>query len=139
LPNLGVQLLQIHRGRRRRIGSEHAGRAVEQLVLPIHNLVGVHVVHLGQLGQRLVASNGVQGHLGLENRRVVAPRSLAHGHPAFSGITPVRLVQSFHLSRCSDLRRHLSGARDDAGLRRKRLAGALADAAIGFAPQSRCP
>ena len=33
---------------------------------------------------------------------------IADGHPAFSGLSPGLLSQSFHLSLCSDLRRHLS-------------------------------
>ena len=51
LADLGVQLLQVHRRWRCRFGAEHAGRALEQLVLPINNLVGMHIVQLGQLGQ----------------------------------------------------------------------------------------
>ena len=38
---------------------------------------------------------------------MVPARSLAHGLPAFSGLTPGLLSQSFHLSQCSVLRRHL--------------------------------
>ncbi len=53
-------------------------------------------------------SNGVQGHLGLEDRRVVAAGSLAHGPSAFPGIEPDGLSQSVHLSPCPDFRGHLS-------------------------------
>ncbi len=37
-----------------------------QLALPGRNLIGVHVVAFGQFGERLIAANGVQRHLGLE-------------------------------------------------------------------------
>ncbi len=53
-------------------------------------------------------SNGVQRHLGLEDRRVVPAGSLAHGPSAFSGLEPEVMSQSFHLSPCSDFRGHLS-------------------------------
>ena len=68
LAELGVQLLQVNRRRRSRLGTEHAGCAFEQLVLPVNDLIGVEVVQLGSLGQRLLASDGVNGHLGLEDR-----------------------------------------------------------------------
>src|SRR5688572_8442289 len=61
LADLGVQGLEVRPGflRARRLRAEHAGGALEQLLLPIRNLVGVHVVQLRQLGQRLLASHGV--------------------------------------------------------------------------------
>jgi len=68
LSDLGVQLLQIDRRRCRRIRAERAGRTLEQLVLPVVDLSGVHIVQLGQLGQRLLALDGVYRHLGLEHR-----------------------------------------------------------------------
>jgi hypothetical protein len=68
LADLGVQVPQVQRRRSGRFGPKHAGCAIEQLVLPVVDLVGMHVVHLGQFGQRLVASYRVHGHLGLEDR-----------------------------------------------------------------------
>jgi hypothetical protein len=64
-----VQLLQIHRRcTGRDISAENARRPGQQLVLPIHNLICVHIVQLSQLGQRLLALDGVDRHLGLEKR-----------------------------------------------------------------------
>jgi hypothetical protein len=51
-----------------RFGAEHIGRSLQQLVLPVRDLVGMHIVHLRQLGQCPVASYGVQRHLRLEYR-----------------------------------------------------------------------
>ncbi len=45
--DLGVQILQIHRRRGHRVGPEDAGCACQQLVLPVDDLVGVHVMQLG--------------------------------------------------------------------------------------------
>ena len=101
-----AQQVRIRR-RRRRFGPEHAGRAFEQLALPVVDLVKVHVVQLGQFGQRLLPSNGVQGHLGLEDRRVISPRSLAHGSFCFPRRRARSVSQSVHLSPCPDFRSHL--------------------------------
>ena len=40
--------------------------ALQQLALPIRDLVGMHIVQLRQLRQRLLASDGIYRHLGLE-------------------------------------------------------------------------
>ena len=67
--DLGVQHLEVNRRLiRSRLAAEHVGGLGQQLVLPVSDLVGVHVMLLRQLGQRLVASNGGQRHLGLECR-----------------------------------------------------------------------
>ena len=69
LADLGVQHLQIDRGLiRSQLAAEHIGRLGQQLVLPVGDLVGVYVMLLCQLGQRLVAPNGGQRYLGLECR-----------------------------------------------------------------------
>ena len=52
----------------RLIADKPVGRLGQQLVLPAGDLVGLHVLLLRQLGQRLVASNGGQRHFGLECR-----------------------------------------------------------------------
>jgi hypothetical protein len=54
---------------------ENPGRAFKQLGFPLRDLVGVNVELLRQLGQRLLALQGGQGHLRLECRRVVPTRS----------------------------------------------------------------
>ena len=50
------------------LGTEHIGCAIEQLPLPIDDLIRMHTMLLGQLGQCLFAANRIQGHLGLEGR-----------------------------------------------------------------------
>ena len=76
-----------------------------------------HALQFGQLGQCPLALDGVHGHLGLDQRRVIPAGSLAHGHPAFSGLRHGLLSQSFHFSLYSDFRRHLSGFRGGRALR----------------------
>ena len=51
-----------------RLTAEHAGCLGKQLVLRVGDLVGVHVMLLRQLRQRLVATYGGQRPLGLESR-----------------------------------------------------------------------
>ena len=54
-----MQRLQVDRRLwRRMLTAEDVGRSVEQLVLSVGDLVGMHVMLLRQFGQRLVASNG---------------------------------------------------------------------------------
>ena len=48
------------------VRSKHPGCPVEQLPLPLGDLVGMNVELLSQLGQRLVASDGRQSHLRFE-------------------------------------------------------------------------
>ena len=69
LPDLGVQGLQIdYRFSFRWLAAEPVGRSREQLVFSVGALVGVQVKVLRHLGQRLVASNDRQCHLGFECR-----------------------------------------------------------------------
>ena len=49
-----------------RLAAEHVSRLGQQLILPVGDRVGMHVMLLRQLGQRLVAWNGSQCYLGLE-------------------------------------------------------------------------
>ena len=51
-----------------RLTAEHVGCLGKQLGLRVGDLVGVHVMLLRQLGQRLVATYGGQRPLGLESR-----------------------------------------------------------------------
>lgn len=52
-------------------------------MLPIGSLVGMSLVRLRQFDQSLLATDGVERHLGLERRRVVAPWSSAHALVSF--------------------------------------------------------
>jgi translation initiation factor IF-2 len=81
LPDLGLHLLRAGTlfrptllGRRH----EHADRSVEQLGLPLRDLVGVNVELLRQLSQCSIALDGSKRHLRLEGRCVVPARSSAH-------------------------------------------------------------
>ena len=79
LADLGVQRLEIHWwGSLRRRLAKDAGRALEQLVLPVGDLVGVDVELLGELCQRLVAANGGQRDPSLERWGVVTSRPSGH-------------------------------------------------------------
>ena len=68
--------------------AEHGDSAVEQLALPLRDHVGVHVESLGDRDQRLLALEGLQCHLGLEDRCVVASRSSRHGRYSSSVSSP---------------------------------------------------
>jgi len=46
----------------------HHRFALDKLILPIHDLIGVYVMQLGQLGQGLLSSDRIQRHFGLERR-----------------------------------------------------------------------
>jgi hypothetical protein len=54
---------------------------------------------LRQLGESFVALYGSQGHFGLESRRVVPARSLAHCFSCSAAILAA-VRQKLHLSRC---------------------------------------
>lgn len=99
--DLGMQRLHIHGWvcRCGLIAPEDVGRPVEEMRLPLGDLVGMHIKVLGQLGEGLVALHGGQGHFGLESWRVVPARSLAHGFSCSAAILAV-LRQKLHLARC---------------------------------------
>src|SRR5258706_9385466 len=76
LADLGVQRLEIRRrlaliGRR----GEDLGGTLQQLVLPLRDLVGGHIEALRQLRQRLFVLKRFQRHLRFEARRAFAARS----------------------------------------------------------------
>ena len=79
-----------------RLAVEHARCPIEELIAPLRDLVRMHVELLRQLDDRLLAPHGCKGHLRLEGRRMVPPRSFRHGlscrghHAAFR--------QKLHLS-----------------------------------------
>ena len=50
------------------VGTEHARGALHQLATPLGHLVGVHVVLVRDLRDRLAIAQGLDGHLGLECR-----------------------------------------------------------------------
>ena len=64
---------------------EDLGGSVEKLLLPLRNLVRMHIELLRQFGQRLVALQGSDRHLGLEFRRVIPPLPSLHAHAPLSG------------------------------------------------------
>lgn len=109
MADLGVQVLQVASGLGNgAAGAEHVGRALQQLAPPLGHLVGVNVVLLRDLGDRLVALDGVQGHLGLERRRVVATGSSAHLSAPDLGLYPRPAEQLIHFAACSEIRNRLS-------------------------------
>jgi len=78
--SLGVQRLHIDRGlcRLRFRLAKSTGSPFQQLILPLPDLVGMHIKLLRQFRQRLLAHHGGKRHLGLECRAVVPARSLRH-------------------------------------------------------------
>src|ERR687898_32109 len=88
------------------LGPEYPGSSVEELRLPLGDLVGMHIKLLRQLGQGLLAFHGGQGHFGLESRRVVPAGSLAHCFSCSAAIVAA-LRQKLHLSRCPNFPRQL--------------------------------
>src|SRR5215212_11674478 len=94
-----MQRLDVDRRARRSglLRSEHAGGSVEELGLPLGDLVRVHSKLLGQLREGLLAFHGGQGHFGLKSRRVVPAGSLAHRLSCSAAILAA-LRQKLHLS-----------------------------------------
>jgi hypothetical protein len=72
---------------------------IEKLTAPLRDLVRVHVKLLRQLDDRLLAPHGCKGHLRLEGRRVVTPRSFRHGLSCCGNHAAFR--QKLHLSALS--------------------------------------
>src|SRR5919112_2546433 len=81
------------------LGPEYPGSSVEELRLPLGDLVGMHIELLRQLGQGLLAFKSGQGHFGLESRRVVPAGSLAYCFSCSAAIVAA-LRQKLYLSRC---------------------------------------
>jgi hypothetical protein len=94
-----------------------AARALEQLVLPVGDLVGVQIEPLGEFGQRLVAANGGQRNARLERRGVVTSGPSAHSVLRFLGPPARSQEQIVHLSRCPDFRGHLFSQVDTEAMR----------------------
>src|SRR3954463_6488620 len=91
-----MERFHVHRGRcRSRLRTEHPGSPVQELSLPGRDLVRVHVELLGQLGQRLLALHGSQGHLRLEGRGVVPARSSRH-RLSLPAAIPAAVRQKLH-------------------------------------------
>jgi hypothetical protein len=108
LANLGVQRLEIDwRLPLRRRLAEDRGGALQELVLPVGDLVGVDVELLGKLRQRLVVANCGQRDLRLERRGMVTSRPSAHSLLRFLGPAARSQEQIVHLSRCPDFWDHL--------------------------------
>src|SRR5215468_3115039 len=76
LANLGMQLLHPLLGvggKTLTVGEQLRG-ALKQLLLPRRDLGGMDLVLLGELGERLIATDGLQSDLRLERWRVIATR-----------------------------------------------------------------
>jgi hypothetical protein len=73
---------------------EHTRGRFEQLLLPLGDLGGVHVVDLGQLGRGLVALQRFEGHLRLEVRLKFVPSSL-HLHLLDAECSHLKKVSNF--------------------------------------------
>ena len=67
-----------------RTGAEHMLGLRHQLLLPVLDLIRVHLELLGQIGQGTLASNGGQRDLGLKHWRMIAPLPLCHLLPLSS-------------------------------------------------------
>src|SRR4051794_2398075 len=93
-----MQRLHIDGRRSRfRLRTEHPGRPLQELSLPGRNLVRMNIELLRQLGQRLLAPYGSQGHLRFESRRVVPAWSSAHRFSCSAAILAA-VRQKLHLS-----------------------------------------
>jgi len=124
LADLGVQRLHVDRGLGRlamAFRSENPCRPFQQLAAPRRDLVRVNVKLLRQLGQRPLALNGSQCHLGLEGRAVVPACSLRH-MISCSAAMLTAFRQKLHLAVCPDLLSHLSApCKDDIRVSHSRL------------------
>ena len=85
---------------------ENPCRPFQQLAAPDRDLVRVNVKLLRQLGQRLLALHGSQGHLRLEGRAVVPACSLRH-LISCSAAMLAAFRQKLHLAACPDFPSHL--------------------------------
>jgi hypothetical protein len=108
LSDLRMQSLYIDD--RLRIGlpgfAEHPGRALEQLIAPLLDLVRVNVETLRQLDQRLLALDRGHGHFCLECRAVIPARSFCHRHLLACSIMLLLRGKSTYPA-CSDFPNHL--------------------------------
>ena len=86
--------------------SENPRRPFKQLAAPRRDVVRVNVELLRQLGQRLLALHGSQGHLRLEGGAVVPARSLRH-LISCSAAMLAAFRQKLHLAACPNFPSHL--------------------------------
>src|SRR5215471_16970307 len=96
LANLGMQFLHPLLGvdGKTLTAGEQLRGALKQLLLPRRDLGGMDLVLLGELGERLIATDGLQSDLRLERGRVIATRPF-HVDCSFSW---TRIEQFIHLS-----------------------------------------
>src|SRR5215218_10195671 len=132
-----MQRLHVHWRVRRSglLGSKHVGRPVEELGLPLGDLVGMHIELLGQFGQGLLALHSGQGHFGLESRRVIAARSLAHRFSCSAAILAA-VRQKLHLSRCPNFPSRLCLHRSKSLLRFSLLSYSFSDQDLSLRMQA---
>src|SRR3954454_1704255 len=86
---------------------EYPGSPFEQQRLPGRDLVRMDIELLRQFGQRLLALDGGQSHLGLGSRAVVPARSSRHRLSCSRAILAA-VRQKLHLSTCPNLPSQLS-------------------------------
>src|SRR4051794_37244489 len=86
---------------------EYRGSSFEQQRLPGRDLVRMDIELLRQFGQRLLALDGGQSHLGLESRAVIPARSSRHRLSCSRAILAA-VRQKLHLSTCPNLPSQLS-------------------------------
>lgn len=91
-----------------RFAAKHVGGALQQLGLPLGDLVGMDIMLLGQFGQGLLATEGGQRHFGLERRRVVPAGTSAHLLLLIPRAYHARIRPPVHLAHCPESRDQLS-------------------------------
>ena len=111
--NLGVQVFDFGLGG---LGIspliEDSGQVLHRLLLPRHNLVGMHIELLRQLRQCLVASQRGQRHPGLELRGMIASGSFQRHLHGRQSAHPTD--DFYHLSTCPEIPDHLCVTADTA-------------------------
>ena len=80
--------------------AKHPGRALQQLIAPLLDLVRMNVEILRQLDQRLLALDRGHRHFRLECRTVIPAPSSRHGHLLARG-NHAAVARKIHLSRLS--------------------------------------
>ena len=88
-------------------GGEELQRPLQELGLPLRDLVGVDVELLRELGKGSIPFQGGQGHLGLERGRVIPSRPFHGLLSLWDGDASRPVEQSFHLTACPIFRGRL--------------------------------
>lgn len=104
LPDPRMQRPQFRGIRRRFCPTRHIRGPDKQLLLPVGDLGGTHTELLGQLGAHLVAFDGSQRHLRLEDRSVIPSRSLHPLAPLVCHLTAASVKPGDRLAYCPNFR-----------------------------------